>query len=347
MTLNSLVALIVPLATLIGASTITPQQRIAMLPILLAAMIASAVLGVAQWAGSRNSLLYFHHYSNRDLPIGFFANRNHQALFLAMALPLLRLWSVLPSRIVPRPRTRNWLAGAAALLVALVVVATGSRSGLVLGVVGVVLAFAILPPNLSVMMNTRASRRRALIVSASVLLALLAVILATVYLGRAVSVTRIAQVGQVESDLRVRYFPIVLGITRDFLPFGSGFGTFQDMFHVYEPTWALKPTNFNHAHNDLLELAMTGGVPSLLALVAFVTFLVVRARAILSWGRTRSASRMAATALLLILMAFAASLTDYPLRAPSIAMLLALASTWLATPLDEAYRPAKRPTTLP
>lgn len=333
MTLNSLLELLVPLAVLVGAATLVPERRTDLLPVLLLAMIGSAVLGVGQWAGSSSSPLYLFRYTSRDLPVGFFANRNHQAAFMAMALPLLRAWSVLPSAIVPDWRVRRWVAAAAVVLIVPVTLASGSRSGLVLGIMGAVAALVVAPPNWRAIVERPFSRQRTLVALA---VASLGVVVAgsVVYFGRALSITRIGELGQAEADLRIRYLPIIVRITRDFLPFGTGYGTFDAMFRLYEPFWALKPTYFNRAHNDVLELAMTGGVPGLLVLAAAIAFLVVRLRAIRTWRAGWSATVMVRSGIALLVLMFAASLTDYPLRTPAMGMVFAVALIWLALPQD-------------
>ncbi|MHA0331099.1 O-antigen ligase family protein [Sphingomonas melonis] len=339
MTLNSLVALVIPLSLLASAALLTPRERVDLLPVLLVLMIASAVLGIAQWAGSENSPLYPYRQSGRYQPLGFFANRNHQAVFLAMALPLLRIWAVLPSGLVHQARTRAWLAGAAALLLSVVVLATGSRSGAVLAALGGAATLIIAPPAWRELLPVGGASRTRILIAAAAAALVAAVIASIAVLGRAVSLTRLYQVGQVEADLRIQFLPIVLRITRDYLPFGSGFGTFDPVFRMYEPLWALKPTYFNHAHNDILELALTGGIPAVLLLIAALIFVVLRARAILTWGCRRLGSAVALTALLLILIAMAASLTDYPLRTPAMTMVVTLACIWLAAPLAEVRFP--------
>lgn len=331
MTFNSLLALLIPLAVLVGCATLAPEQRIDLLPVLLVAIVFSAMLGIAQWAGTSSSPLYPYQYSNRDLPIGLFANRNHQATFLAMSFPLLRAWAVLPSRMVPSSGVRSWLAGAIALLIFPILLASGSRSGLVLAVIGAAAAWAIAPPQWRNLFGRKSSRRRALI-AVAVVGGFVAVIGATMFFGRALSFARIGQLGQVDADLRVRYFPIIVHIVRDFLPFGTGFGTFDAVFRIYEPFWALNPAYFNRAHDDLLELVMTGGIPALLALVAFLAFAIVRVRAMVIWGWQRSGTVPARCGTALLVIVLAASLSDYPLRTPAMGMVFALATAWLAFP---------------
>jgi hypothetical protein len=336
MTFNSLLDLLVPLAVLVGAAGIQPRERTGLIGVALVAMLASAVLGIAQWAGSSSSPLYLFRYTSRDLPVGFFANRNHQAAFLAMAIPLLRAWSALPNMVIPNRRTRNLLAGGGALLVFPVIVASGSRSGFVLAVLGAVAAIIVSPPDLrAVLAKDAASRRRLVIAGAAVAVAVL-VAGSVLLFGRALSIIRLGQIDQIEADLRVRYLPVVLAITRDFLPFGSGFGTFDAMFRLYEPFWALKPTYFNRAHNDALELAMTGGVAAIAVLAGFLVFVAARIRSLIGWGWNRSSSIVGKAGLAVITFAFAASLTDYPLRTAAMGMIFTVAVLWVALPPDLA-----------
>lgn len=345
MTFNALLALLIPLAVLVGSAGLEPRQRVRLIPVLLVAMIASAVLGIAQMAGSSSSPLYFFRYTNRDLPVGLFANRNHQAVFLAMAFPLLRAWSVLSSTTFPNPRVRGWLSGASALLILPVVLASGSRSGAVLAFVALCAAMVVAPLDWKVILTPatdsakhsdgkrRVNRHRLLV--AAVFVVVIGVAGSAIFLGRALSITRIGELDQAEADLRIRFLPIVLSITRDFFPFGTGFGTFDPMFRLYEPFWALKPTFFNHAHNDLLELVMTGGLPALIIMIVLLGFIVSCIRNVVRTGwRQRSTIAIKSGAVLLGI-ALAASLTDYPLRTPGMGMVFALALIWLALPIED------------
>ncbi|HPE61933.1 MAG TPA: O-antigen ligase family protein [Thiolinea sp.] len=59
------------------------------------------------------------------------------------------------------------------------------------------------------------------------------------------------------SDLRFKIFPIVSQGINDFFPVGSGPGTFQEAFRLYQP---VDMSNFiNHVHNDYLELIFEMG----------------------------------------------------------------------------------------
>jgi O-antigen ligase len=63
-------------------------------------------------------------------------------------------------------------------------------------------------------------------------------------------------------DGRLRYSLNTLEAARAYLPFGSGLGTFRDVYPPFEAT----PGRYivNHAHNDYAELLLEGGIPALL-----------------------------------------------------------------------------------
>jgi O-antigen ligase len=111
---------------------------------------------------------------------------------------------------------------------------------------------------------------------------------------------------------------------------GSGFGSFDPVFRVYEPDGLLSPNYLNHAHNDLLELAMVGGLPAMVLLVWFLVWLGTRGIAALRRSDGRTNTRMARLGLLMLVMMLLSSLVDYPLRTPLVAAICAVACGWLA-----------------
>ena len=127
---------------------------------------------------------------------------------------------------------------------------------------------------------------------------------------------------------------------RDFAWTGSGFGSFDPLFRMYEPDAMLKPTNFNHAHNDWLELALTGGVPALAVLTLFVGWASVQmARCWRAPGATAMVLSARGGGIALLVLG-AASISDYPLRTPLMAALMTLSCAWLAG--SAARDPASR-----
>ena len=113
------------------------------------------------------------------------------------------------------------------------------------------------------------------------------------------------------------------------LPAGAVQGGVAWLFMAVEPEALLKPTYFNHAHNDYLELLIEGGLAGaaiLAAALAWWARAAWRAWRLPAGGEALRA-RLGAIVVLLVLMA---SATDYPARTPLVMATLALAAGWLS-----------------
>ena len=83
----------------------------------------------------------------------------------------------------------------------------------------------------------------------------------------------------------------------------------------------MSPTFVNHAHNDLLEVAIETGLPGIAAMLLFAAWWLERARAILARRRT---SPYPLAALMVVGVIAVHSAVDYPLRTAAVASLFAL-----------------------
>jgi O-antigen ligase len=323
LTWNSLMALLPAVAMVIAFSRLDRRKLRFCVAAILVLGIASALLGVVQIGTGAG---YFYRNPSVGLPTGFFSNRNHQAVFLASLLPMLALWAEYSHQAMPLV-SRRIAAGAVTILFAVTILITGSRTGLLLMVVNLAGAGWLIwraPSS-----NGRAQGMVPLIALAGAL----AVLIGTaVYLGRGGGISRLASL-DAGAEMRVRAWPVLRELVSTYLPWGSGFGTFDPLFRIHEPDALLKPSFFNNAHNDLIELAITGGVPALLLLAILIVWLARRSltafrncRKVTSWNASLplAGSMMAITWLL-------ASLSDYPLRTPLGGALFAFACCILAT----------------
>lgn len=336
-TWNSLLALLVPLGMLTGYAALDDRQRRALLWPLLGLIAFSMVLGLAQIAGGETSPLYWYRVSGRGQLIGLLANRNHQGALLALALPLLRAWTIFPARNRQAERTRIIIAIGAAAVIFLYVLVLGSRAGVLLTLLGLIAAFLVEPK----LGGGRLSSRQRWLIAGGVMLGIAGLLGLVVTADRAVTVGRIVD-DDLSTEGRLAALPTLLHMIGQTLPWGTGFGSFVPVYASYEPDALLKPTYFNNAHNDLIELAITGGIP---ALAVFFGFLVWWGRA--SWRSFAGAAtqlwgalqRAAAFAILILLLA---SLTDYPLRTPLLGGVFTLLCCWLASgpAVHAAGRPA-------
>jgi O-antigen ligase len=163
----------------------------------------------------------------------------------------------------------------------------------------------------------------------------------TVVLGRALSFERIAGL-DAGSDTRIRALPVVLALIRSYAPWGSGLGSFDQVYRLHEPDNLLSPFYLNHAHNDWLELALTGGLPAVLLLALSLAGL---ARSMIGLGaghrHDRRAILLARVGLVIIVILGVASISDYPLRTPLLACLGATAALWTQSGRPRARRKAQ------
>jgi len=323
-TRNATWSLLAPMAVLVLGVRLTAAGRVGLLPLLIALGLLSAVLGGLQLLADPGGAIYFYRITNNGSVVGLFANRNHQAIFLGSLPAMLLVWAALRSSGAALPAWQSWgLAGALVLSTIPLILITGSRAGLVAGLFCLLAMPAVLWDRL----GSGVFRGRALAV---LLLAVAILGGLTVLLGRGLAVERL--VGATGSDdMRFRVFGTLLEMIRFYWPFGSGFGSFIEIYEIHEPHALLGPTYLNHAHNDWLELLLTGGLPAAaIVLVAILGYLARLCRLILGSTRQQDASDalLQRLGMLILAMLALASLGDYPLRTPSLACFAAVAALW-------------------
>lgn len=324
-TWNAFWSLFVPASVFVLVLQLDRRGKVMALSCVLVAGSLSAALGLAQVAGDVEGTLYFYAVTNRGSAVGLFANRNHQALLLAMMIPMT--FVVASLRMTrrsregrPRPLVtalRRWglpVLVSAALLSLLLI--TGSRAGILLGAVALpAIAWIIAPYR---------PKRLGWSVTAPALL-WLALLGAAVFLDRDLALDRLAAADPA-LDARATIIPVIVPLIREVIVVGTGLGSFDRFYLIHEPDALLGASYMNHAHNDWLELAMTGGLPALLLLLAMAC-LVLRSAysAIRPISPDPEASMMTRLALVILVMIGLHSLADYPLRVPSISSLASLA----------------------
>lgn len=323
---NSLLTLLVPLSALVAFAAMERAERKLVLGGVLAVVLASMFVGVMQMAGGTRAAFNWYTESTAGELSGIFANRNHQAALLATALPLLRAWAASPVSDARTGALRGRIAIGTGALILVYLLVLGSRAGFVLGLLGVLAAWLVKPT--SGFRGFGARRRWMALVA--VVGGSLALFLLVKLTGRDVALNRLMGTEEMTGELRFAAMPTMFRMLADSLPFGTGFGSFAPVFVSYEPDHLLKPTYFNNAHNDLLELAITGGVPAIAVLVGFLVWWGRRAYAAFFGSGSTNAQALPRAAALAILLLFIASLTDYPLRNPILAGLFALLCAWLA-----------------
>lgn len=334
---NAFFATLVPLAALVLGVQLQPRERMLLLPLILIVGGTSALLGVLQILGDPHAFLYFYEITNSGSAVGLFSNRNHQALLLALMLPMLATFSYVLGNEEKGSDFRKFVAILGAFLIIPLILITGSRLGIMVAVLGLLSIPVILrrPPAAAIGADQTQVRPW---IGLVVVLAAAVLALITIFLGRAQAWERLVATDPLDEQ-RIAVLPLLLDLSWLYFPLGSGIGSFERIFRVHETDALLAPSYLNHAHNDWLELVLTGGLPA--AILLAVAVIAFSARAVPLFFREAAPTRtlkLARLGLVVIFLMGIASFSEYPLRTPSLACLFVVATLWASGPLlrDEA-----------
>lgn len=307
--------LLPPLALLLGMLRTRAWSAETMFVALLAGVAVSIALGVLQVKGGEG--WYFYKITNVGQAVGTFANANHFATLLLIALPILCAVTVSRWRTERDQQRRSIvmmtsIAAAATLLVGILM--CRSAAFLLIGP-PVAAATAMLAMRMS-----KARVRQGFIgIFALILLAAGALVLAGDRMpgwGTSASV-----------ETRKQYWATSIEAAGDQLWTGWGFGTFQQAYRSHEDPEKVDRFYVNHAHNDYAEIAIEGGIPALLLVAIFLLWWAGRARGAWTSASATVEQKAAAIASAAILLH---SLFDFPLRTAAIAGALAVCLALLA-----------------
>lgn len=317
-TLNALYSLGVPLAALLLAAQLdlAGHRRILILLLCLAAL--SGLFGLLQAGGSDVAF-----YPEQTPTSGLFANRNHQGALLALLVPLAAALGSLGFVGRLNLVARVSLAPTVAVIAVPLLLVTGSRSALVVAAMG--LFFAALIWSSGERGAARPWWARAILPAAAAAV-VGGLIWVTSFASRDVAIDRL---GGSEEDLRWPVWQSIVDMLPHYMPWGTGIGSHTQAYQILEPDRLLRPTISNHAHNELLEVAFTAGVPGIVLFVLAASALVVSLwRAYSNRSCATPASILSRLGGGVIVLLAIASATDYPTRTPILAAVLALASVW-------------------
>ena len=330
-TANSLASLVVPLAVLMVLSQLDDRGWRRLPLVLIFAGVASALLGIAQIILPGSPGLYLYEITNRESAVGLFSNRNHNAIFLDIALLFA---AIRIDRVdIRKLNAIDLVPVVAAPIIFAGLLVNGSRAGLVgLGAVGVIYTVRAL-------VRWYASRGQGgggtARLAVSLAIGAISVSLLGIFalLGRSPAVERLVAQDAAD-DQRFEALPTVLSMACNNLPFGVGFGAFEQAFYTVEPESTLRPAYLNNAHDDWLQFVVEGGLPAVclgLFVLGAVGWRVFR---MVSGGASDKAMQANAWlgffALLLIALG---SLVDYPLRTPAMMLVAAVAAAMLFKPI--------------
>lgn len=320
-TINAASSLVVPLGTLLLVNSISEAEQRWLPGVSLGLISASTIVGLLQLSGTRFDNPFINDTVGQVS--GTFANRNHFALFVAFGCMMAPVWALANRR---RLQWRAPVALGLVLLFMLTILASGSRAGMLVGALALAMGLGLSWQ--SVGQARRGGLHRvfpALIVAIIATLAIF--VLISVQADRAEAINRAFGIG-LGQDMRGRALPTVLTMIGTYFPAGTGFGSFDPMFRMHEPFELLKRSYFNHAHNDLLEVVLDGGLPALLLLLAALGWWALASIRVWRVGAEPRymVPKLGSATLLLIIIA---SIFDYPVRTPMMMAMAVIAAIWL------------------
>lgn len=275
--------------------------RLAMVVVSLVAL--SIVLGLAQILTGGDSPFYLYTITNRDAPVGFFANRNHFATLVVLSMPAaaLVLQTINGSSKKLVPIAAIGAAGVAFVTVLLI----GSDAGIMLFLPALIASYLLY--------------RNVTITPWLTITAILAVGVGMIMvMANAASLSAMLREGAAPQLDRSAIWSATLALIGGSLPLGTGLGSFLVAFANHEDPMAVTSIYVNHAHNDYLEIAAELGLIGIAAIAAFLIWWSKRAMVV--WRSTDSAAKLGVIASGIVLLH---SGVDYPARTASISALFA------------------------
>ena len=319
-TTSAALSVIPAFATFLLIARTTTTQRVTCARMLVGVALLGALLGAVQVATGGNFTLFDS--VHRGHALGFFTNRNHQALFLLIAMPFACATASIEDRRRKRFSSSIWACAGLVLVLTAAVLATKSRSGAAL--------LLIVLPFCAAQLGLFKIRLRAAAIAALAAIALLAIVASSSAVQELA-----ARFGNAHDDRTTFWANTLVAISQSGIV-GTGFGTFPMIYRTVEPLTDLAAGYVNHAHCDYLELLLEGGLAGIGLLVAALGWIGFRASQLLKPGPASLDRRLARAALIGILIITLHSLVDYPLRMLSLEILFGFLCALLILPAQAA-----------
>jgi len=285
--------------------------------------IASILFGVFQHIQGPDSPYYIYDITNRGGVVAFFANRNHLSTFLLSTLPFLAALAITPSRKADSEKKlgRRMISGCMVMFVVVGVV-------IVKSVAGWMLLAPVLIACLLIFQRGEQGKLSVGFVQATVVATILAVGLA---LFAPIQLNDLGdKVSGVGPHERNESISTTARAALDYLPFGSGAGSFRYVYPQYENAAEASSEYVNHAHDDYVEVFLEGGIPGVALVAWLVAWWLLRFRSV--WRNNSAPGSFGRAAFVTLGVIFAHSVVDYPIRTAAIAAIAGMAAALLVAP---------------
>ena len=325
-TVMSGLSLIVPFTVLLAMMRLDTPQIVRLVALVIIIAASNLLLGMMQLASGGQDF-YMYRTSHMGLPLGLFANRNHIAIFMLVALVLSSALLTHPKSMRSGDQARAHLPGlallglmAAGIAFSFGILATNSRT-----------VIALLVPTVLILiyLGMPAKHQKLAGLGAIGGTAILGGLLVWLASSRKSAIVNqlFERFGQSE-DHRFEFWPDSLQAFWAYFPFGTGIGSFNIAFRPHETLDIVGSHYVNSAHNEYIEVGIETGIFGLAILLCFLGWLATRSIALVrttNMGRDHWLGLHAAIALILLGLH---SVVDYPARRLAVmavcAMLVAM-----------------------
>lgn len=265
---------------------------------------ALSLFAIVQHVTWNGKIYWLCSYTPGGSPFGPFVDRDHFPGYMNMIVPL-----TLGVALASKEIGKKVLYAFFAVVMTLAVFLSLSRGGVISFICGLAVFSAILV--------VRRGPKWQFMVLALFAIALVSFVL---YAGASPLIARF-KADQISDEGRLLAWKGTLAAFRDFPVFGAGFGTFENVFALYQPAGLQKI--WEHAHNDYLELLLEGGLVGVL--IAGVFIYAVLKRAFRGRGGWQGdAAYLKAGFIASIVTISVHSIFDFNLHVPSNAILLSI-----------------------
>lgn len=318
-TLSTILCVIPPLAIFCAMTRLKAARPRWLATALIAGACASVLLAALQAATPR-SLWHLYNEIEGGVAVGFFANADHMATLLVISIPFIAALAVdRRSSNVQRYAALVSILVVAMIILIVGLVLNGSLAGYTLTVPVIAATALIILPRAS-----RGARLFAAVVGALSIIATIVVLASSSTGSTTIDRNATAPVQSREQILSNSGKAIV-----DYMPFGSGLGSFARIYPLYESPDRVSKEYVVHADNDYVELALELGVPGIILILLFLGWWIAAVSA--AWRKWQS-NAFAKAASIASAAVLAQSLVDFPLRTAAISSCFAMCLAMLTQP---------------
>ena len=313
MTIDSGLSLLIFAAIIMAGYHISAFERIILFKLILGLASLHLLVALMQMASGGENF-YFYATSHKGLPVGLFANRNHMGTLMILSIMICAaLYHNRPveSRYNGSKKSDNSMAmilyGSTAALFTLGILITNSRTATALLFIAFLLAlFLAIPKKYNRLAMPFTIGGGIMIGGGAFLL---------YYTNRFEVLNKLLERFEQNDDQRFEFWPNIWEALQNYMPFGSGLGTFDIGFRANENLDIIGSHFVNNAHNEYLELALETGVfGPLIALIALLWLLRKIMRLIKARFNIGPQDLMALYLSIGVGLIALHSLTDYPMR---------------------------------